>query len=151
MRQPALRHTQMGYKRLAWLMVDLDIAFLRPHQVYRVLTEQDLLFRQAKPSVQALRRPPPPDHPDQVWHVDLMYLYIRPRWYYSVDILDAYSRYLVGWSLSMTMTVDTVTMTVQTALDGLDHRRPGQPRIVHDHGSQFTGREWRTFIVPDPR
>jgi transposase InsO family protein len=136
----------MGYKRLTWFMVDLDIAYLRPYQVYRILDDQNLLFRQPRPEPETLRRPPRPDHADQVWHVDLMYLYIRPRWYYLVDILDGYSRYLVHWTLNMTMTADTVTMTLQTALDRLDHRSPGEPRIVHDHGGQFLGREWRAFI-----
>lgn len=27
-----------------------------------------------------------------------MYLYIPPRWYYLVDILDGYIRFLVHWS-----------------------------------------------------
>jgi len=29
----ALVHTQMGYKRLTWQMVDEDVAYLRPYQV----------------------------------------------------------------------------------------------------------------------
>ena len=28
-------------------------------------------------ATETLNRPPEPDHPDEVWHVDLMYLYIR--------------------------------------------------------------------------
>jgi putative transposase len=88
-----------------------------------------------------------PDHPDQVWQVDLMYLYICPRWYYLVDILDGYSRFLVHWSLNLTMTADTVTLTVQEALERLAERRPGEPKLVHDHGSQFIGAEWRAFIA----
>jgi hypothetical protein len=41
----ALAHPEMGYKRLAWQMVDEDVAYLRPYQVYRVLKERDLLRR----------------------------------------------------------------------------------------------------------
>ena len=94
-----------------------------------------------------LRRPMPPDRPDQVWHIDLMYLYIRPRWYYLVDILDGYSRYLVHWKLNMTMQADLVMLAVQEALDTLRTRRPGEPQLVHDHGSQFISREWRMFVT----
>lgn len=139
-------HPEMGYKRLAWQMVDKDVAYLKPHQVYSVLTTNNLLARQAKPDAGSLRRPPEPDHPDQVWHTDLMYLFIRPRWYYLVDILDGYSRYLVAWSLNLTMAAETVTSTMQQALDRLSGRLPGEPRIVHDHGSQFVSTEWHRFV-----
>jgi len=142
----ALDHSQTGYKRLTWQMVDQDVACLRPYQVYRILGERDLLNRRKVPSLESLKRPPPPDHPDQVWHIDLMYLYIKPRWYYLVDILDGYSRYLVHWSLNLTMLAETVTLTTQEALDRLPQRRPGEPKLVHDRGSQFLSKEWRTFV-----
>ncbi len=141
----ALTYTATGYKRLTWQMVDQDVACLRPYQVYNILTENNLLARQRRVS-EALRRPAEPDHPDQVWHIDLMYVYIGSRWYYLVDILDAYSRYLVHWSLNLTMEADTVTLTVQEALEGLPARKDGEPKLVHDHGSQFISREWHTFI-----
>ena len=75
-----------------------------------------------------------------------MYLFVRPRWYYLVDVLDAYSRFLVHWTLNTTMLADTVTMTMQTALESLSGRLPGEPRIVHDHGVQFLSQEWRSFV-----
>ncbi len=124
-----------------------DVACLRPYQVYATLTEAGLIRRQAAVVPEGLRRPEPPDHADQVWHIDLMYVYIRPRWYYLVDILDAYSRFLVHWSLNRTLAADTVTLAVQVALETLDDRRPGDPALVHDHGSQFLSREWRTFVA----
>lgn len=141
-----LAHTQMGYKRLTWQMVDEDVAYLRSYQVYHILKEHDLLCRRHVPQSEPLKRPPEPDHPDQVWHIDLMYLYIPPRWYYLVDILDGYSRFLVHWSLNLTMHADTVTLTVQEALDGLPQRPPGEPKLVHDRGSQFLSAEWRAFV-----
>jgi putative transposase len=142
----ALTHTKMGYKRLTWQMVDQDVAYLRPYQVYRVLKEGDLLRRWHTPASEPLKRPPAPDHPDQIWHIDLMYLWIAPRWYYLVDILDGYSRFLVHWTLNLTMRAETVTLTVQEALEGLANRLPGEPRLVHDHGSQFLSAEWRVFV-----
>jgi transposase InsO family protein len=142
----ALAHPAMGYKRLAGLMVDQDVVYLRPYQVYRILDAQALLCRRATSALETLRRPPEPDHPDQVWHVDLMYLYIRPRWYYLVDILDGYSRFLVHWSLNPTMRAETVTFTVQEALERVPARQPGEPKLVHDHGRQFISAEWRAFV-----
>lgn len=145
-RRFSLAHPQTGYKRLTWQMVDENAAYLRPYQVYHILKEHNLMCRQGTTSPERLKRPPDPDHPDQVWHIDLMYLYISSRWYYLVDILDGYSRFLVHWSLNLTMLADTVTLTVQEALDRLPQRRFGEPKLVHDHGSQFLSTEWRTFI-----
>lgn len=81
----ALEHPRMGYKRLSWEMVDAEVAFLRPYQVYNVLKAHNLLRNQPGSPPEALKRPPEPDHSDQVWHIDLMYLFIPPRWYYLVD------------------------------------------------------------------
>jgi putative transposase len=142
----ALIHPLTGYKRLTWPMVDADVVYLRPWQVYAIPKERNLLRRGPKSVLETLKRPPEPDHPDQVWPVDLMYVYIVPRWYYLVDVLDGYSRFLVNWSLNLTMTADTVTMTVQEALDRLSHRCPGEPKIVHDRGGQFLRAEWRRFV-----
>lgn len=143
----ALATPQMGYKRLTWMMIDEDVAYLRPWQVYDILSKHDLLRQSTQSVSKPLKRPPEPGHPDQVWHVDIMYLYIQPRYYYLVDILDGYSRFLVHWSLNLTMTADTVTFTVQEALEGLSQRRLGEPKIVHDHGSQFLSAEWRRFVA----
>jgi len=143
-RSYALEYPQIGYKRLTWQMIDDDVAYLREYQVYEILKEHSLLRWGKVP--ETLKRPPEPDHPDEVWHVDLMYLYIHSRWYYLVDIIDGYSRFLVNWSLNLTMEADTVTMTVQEALDRLEYRIEGEPRIVRDHGSQFISHEWRNFV-----
>mgnify|MGYP007065672792 CR=1 FL=1 len=75
----ASAYPQMGYKRLMWAIVDEDVAYLRPWQVYDILGKHDLLCHTARPVPKPLKRPPEPDQPDQVWHVDLMYLYIEPR------------------------------------------------------------------------
>lgn len=158
-RSYALEYPQIGYKRLTWQMVDDDVAYLNvgpptageqePYRVYEILKERGLLRWGKNGAPETLNRPPEPDHPDEVWHVDLMYLYISPRWYYLVDIIDGYSRFMVNWSLNLTMESETVTMTVQDALEKLENRRkvPRSRRPdIHDHGSQFMSHEWHNFV-----
>ena len=58
----ALNYTAVGYKRLTWQMVDQDVAYLRPYQVYNILAKRDLLSRRRRVS-DTLKRPPGPDHP----------------------------------------------------------------------------------------
>jgi len=45
------------------------------------------------------------------------------------------------------MAAETVTATMRQALDRLSSRLPGEPRIVHDHGSQFVSAEWHRFLT----
>lgn len=142
----ALEHPRLGYKRLAWQMLDADVAALRPWQVYETLRHLDLIARRPNEPDQAMRRPEPPKRPDEVWHIDLMYVHLSGRWYYLVDIIDGYSRFLVHWTLNATMLAETVTQTVQEALDRVDPRPEKPPRIIHDHGSQFVCSEWHSLV-----
>jgi transposase InsO family protein len=157
--QYARAHAHTGYKKLTWLMVDENVAFLGPNQVYEVLRKYDAMSQRGTWSAALLNRPPEPQRPDERWHVDIMYLRVDARWCYLVDILDAYSRFLVHWTLNLTMTADTLTLAVQTALDHL--QRQGSrvqgcsgstptmplPEIVHDNGSQFVSAEWRRLVA----
>jgi len=175
--QYARAHAHTGYKKLTWLMVDENVAFLGPNQVYEVLRKHDAISQRGAWSAALLNRPPEPQRPDERWHVDIMYLQVDARWCYLVDILDAYSRYLVHWTLNLTMTADTITLAVQTALDQLRDREAGGngitqslrmqsermqsermqsermqseltlPEIVHDNGSQFVSAEWRRLVA----
>jgi transposase InsO family protein len=142
----ALRYPKMGYKRLTFQMIDEDVAYLKPYQVYQILSHHNLLRHKEEQGEKGLNRLLQPDHPNEVWHIDLMYLYIRPRWYSLVDIIDGYSRFVVNWSLNLTMKAEMVTMVMQEALEELTDRREGEPQVVHDHGVQFLCREWRDFI-----
>lgn len=115
--------------------------------VYQVLSKAGLLGRRY-PSPEGLRRPPEADHPDQRWHTDLMTLYFSGHWFWMVDVLDAYSRYLVHCEVLLTARASGVKLAAQRALDTLDGRTriDGEPKIVHDRGSQFLSREWREFV-----
>ncbi len=143
----AQAHPRTGYKRLTWQMVDENVAFLRQNQVYAVLERNDLLARRGTLPAAALHRPPEAQRPDERWHVDIMYLRVEVRWCYLVDILDAYSRYLVHWTLNLTMLADTITQTVQEALDHTQALRQAQPEVVHDNGKQFISSEWRQLVA----
>jgi putative transposase len=139
----ALANPLMGYKRLTWSLQNDFAVGIRPHEVAKLLKEEGLMGPRLSVPLE-LKRPAEPDHPNQVWHIDLMYVRILGRWTYLVDVVDAYSRYLVHWTLNETMEAETVTLTVQEALER--HRPEKPPAIVHDSGSQFLSREWRKFV-----
>lgn len=137
----ALAHPKEGYRRLAWQMVDADIAYLSPSTVYRILHDADLLSRW-KRRTSSGAAPEKPTRPHQRWHTDLMYLRIADSWYFLVTVLDAYRRYVVHWELLTTMAAADVRLVIQEALE----RTGAQPVVVSDNGSQFTAAEFKDLV-----
>lgn len=145
--QGAQRHLLLGYKRLAYALMAENKAFLRPWMVHDILDQHQLLGRRA-PVPEPLVRPAAADHPDQRWHTDLSMWWFDNQWFWMLDILDAYSRYLVHCELLLTAKTDAVERAVQRALDTLVGRvrLAGEPQIVHDGGPQFIGHDWLQFM-----
>jgi transposase InsO family protein len=132
-----------GYRRLAWMMIDDDIAYLTPSTVYRILDRYNLLYRWKRPEPGSGKKVPEATYPNEVWHVDLMYLWVRGRWYFLVSVLDSYSRFIVHWELALSMRAQEIAEIIATALEKVPGKKP---RIVRDNGSQFAAKEWREVI-----
>lgn len=145
--QGAQRHLLLGYKRLAYALMAENKAFLRPWMVRDILDHHQLLGRRA-PAPEPLVRPAAAHHPDQRWHTDLTMWWFDGQWFWMIDILDAYSRYLVHCELLLTAKTDAVERAVQHALETLTSRSrlAGEPQIVHDGGPQFVGHDWVQFM-----
>jgi transposase InsO family protein len=137
----ALAHPREGYRRLAWMMVDDDVAYLSPSSVYRILDDADLLYRW-KRGRSVGERPAAPTRPNQRWHTDLMYLRVNDSWYFLVTVLDAYSRYVVHWDLLTAMTAAAVRVVIQDALT----LTGATPEVVTDNGSQFTAKDFKELV-----
>jgi len=137
----ALAHPRDGYRRLAWQMVDEDVAYVSPSSVYRILADRHLLYRW-KRSRRAGEAPPAPTRANERWHTDLMYLRVGDTWYFLVSVLDAYSRYVVHWELLVSMTAADVRLVIQAALE----RTGAKPELVTDNGSQFTAKEFKQLV-----
>ena len=137
----ALRHPREGYRRLAWMMIDEDEAYVSPSSAYRILRDADLLYRW-KRSRRSGQAPPEPTRPNERWHTDLMYLRVEDTWYFLVTVLDAYSRYVVHWALLTTMTAAAVRMVIHDALK----KTGANPEIVTDNGSQFTAKDFKELV-----
>jgi putative transposase len=78
------------------------------------------------------------DRPNQVWAADITYIPLEAGWGYLIAIIDWYSRAVLAWRLSNTMTVDFCVDTLKEALG-----RHGRPEIFNsDQGAQFTSPEF---------
>lgn len=137
----ALSHPKEGYRRLTWMMVDEDVAYLGSSSVYRILRDADLLYRW-KRSRRSGQAPPEPTRPNERWHTDIMYLRIEQTWYFLVTVLDAYSRYVVHWELLPSMTAAAVRVVIQDALK----MTGANPEIVTDNGTQFKAKDFKELV-----
>lgn len=83
---------------------------------------------------------------NQVWAMDITYIPVQGGYLYLCAIIDLYSRYVVGWSLSNTMSSEWCRQTLQTAIE-----QYGTPEILNtDQGSQFTAYEFCDWVThPD--
>jgi transposase InsO family protein len=71
--------------------------------------------------------------PDQVWASDITYVPLRHGFLYLVAVMDWYSRYVLSWRLSNTLTGGFCLEALDEALSR------GRPEIFNsDQGSQFT-------------
>lgn len=82
------------------------------------------------------------ERPNQVWSIDISYIGTPTGFVYITAIIDWYSRFLIGYSISNTLQADSVTRVVKEAV-----RRYGAPEIINsDQGSQFTSNEYIELI-----
>ncbi len=74
---------------------------------------------------------------NQVWSTDITYIRMAQGFVYLVAVMDWFSRFVLSWSLSLTMEVDFCIEALKRAL------RRGQPDIFNtDQGSQFTSEKF---------
>ena len=74
---------------------------------------------------------------NQVWSTDITYIRMAQGFVYLVAVMDWFSRYVLSWSLSLTMELDFCVEALQRAL------RRGRPEIFNsDQGAQFTSEQF---------
>jgi putative transposase len=77
------------------------------------------------------------ERPDQVWSTDITYIRMAQGFVYLVAVMDWFSRFVLSWSLSLTMEIDFCIEALRAAL------RRGRPDIFNsDQGVQFTSEKF---------
>ncbi len=56
------------------------------------------------------------ERPNQVWGVDITYIRLRSGWMYLFAVLDGYSRFVVSWTLDLTLEIGFVLAAMRSAL-----------------------------------
>jgi putative transposase len=133
-----LKNPLEGYRRLAFMMLDADIAAVSPTSVWRVLGQAGLLSKwNGKVSKKGTGfEQPLAAH--QHWHIDVSYVNISGTFYYLCSVLDGCSRYIVNWDLRESMTEADIEIILERAKEMHTEARP---RIISDNGPQFIAKD----------
>jgi transposase InsO family protein len=139
----ARAHPLDGYRRLAFMMLDADVAYASPSSVYRVLSRAGLLkpwnVTPSKKGTGFVQPLVPHEH----WHTDISYLNIKGTFYYLCSVLDGCSRYIVHHEIRESMKEAEVELVLQRARE----KHPNaKPRLISDNGPQFIARDFKEFV-----
>jgi len=78
------------------------------------------------------------DRPNQVWATDITYIPMARGFVYLVAVIDVYSRKILAWRLSNSLTADFCVEALEDAI-----ARYGAPEIMNsDQGTQFTAADF---------
>ena len=79
---------------------------------------------------------------NQVWCTDITYIPMAKGFMYMTACIDVYSRKIMGWGISNTMSKQWCLNVLQEAI-----ARNGKPEILNsDQGSQYTSSAWTNFL-----
>jgi len=126
---------RVNRKRIQRLMRLMGIAAIYPKKRTTWPGAGHKIFPYLLRNVEVLR-------PDQVWSTDITYLPMRHGFLYLVAVIDWFSRYVLSWRLSNTLTLDFCLEALEEALS------KKQPEVFNsDQGSQFTASEFTDRLV----
>lgn len=125
---------QVNHKRIQRLMRLMGLEAIYPKPRLSKKDEQHKIFPYLLRGLKI-------DRPNQVWASDITYIRLRRGFVYLVAVMDWFSRYVLSWSVSVTMDVHFCMEALERAL------RMGKPGIFNtDQGSQFTSREFTGML-----
>ena len=147
----ALEHPDRSPRQIAWLFTDEKGYFISESSTYRILKGFDLV---ESPAFRVMTAAEKYQHPTkrvhELWQTDFTYFKIQGwGWYYLSTVLDDFSRYILAWKLTATMSTTDVQETLRMALasSGLEHAQvEHRPRLLSDNGSCYVSGELRTFL-----
>ena len=85
------------------------------------------------------------DRPNQKWVADFTYIWTAEGWLYVAAVIDLFSRRVVGWSMSDSMTAQLVTDAMMMSI----WRRGKPDALLHhsDQGSQYTSEQFQRLMA----
>jgi putative transposase len=143
----SLEHPEQRHRELWYNLAREEKAHVSPSSVYRVLKSEGLVPPHVfgKPHREKVK--PDPKRPHEDWMIDITYIPIQAVDWYLIVLLDVYSRYIVGWELSSSMTWREIQQVVDFAIEDWGLRDSAEkPRLHNDNGSQLKAKKLRQWL-----
>jgi putative transposase len=146
-----LRHPTEGVISMVDLLKDMGypVGPKRIRRLFRLMGHQTL-YRRKNLTKGALKEFIKPyllrglkiTHANQVWCTDITYIPMARGFMYMTAFIDVYSRKIVGWGISNSMSKQWVLSVLEEAIS-----RYGNPEIINsDQGSQYTSFAWTNYL-----
>ena len=115
---------------------------IKPKKSYYITTDSHHRFRKHKNQIKTLDIL----RPEQVWVSDITYLGNRKKPSYLALITDAYSKKIVGFNVSNSLSVTGSLAALDMALKNRKHKQ--KPLIHHsDRGLQYCSNEYQKILI----
>jgi putative transposase len=83
------------------------------------------------------------EYPNQVWVADITYVALRSGYMYLFAIMDLYSRLILAWDISNSMTAAWCKYVLAESLE----KFPSPEILNTDQGIQFTADMWADYLL----
>jgi len=84
------------------------------------------------------------DKPNSLWVTDITYIWTYTGFVYLTSVMDLFSRKIIAWDLSDSLSVDSVVRCIKRAKE---RRNLDKPLIIHsDRGIQYVSKEYLSLM-----
>lgn len=146
-----IQHPTEGVKSMVYMLKDLGYP-VNPKRIRRLfrIMGRETLYRRKNLTKAGLREYIKPyllrnldiTHSNQVWCTDITYIPMKRGFMYMTAIMDVYSRKILSWSVSNTMSTSWCLSVLKEAIEHY-----GKPEIINtDQGSQYTSAMWTHYL-----
>jgi len=146
-----LRHPTEGVVSMVDMLKDLGypVGPKRIRRLFRIMGHQTI-YRRKNLTKGALKEFIKPyllrglkiTQANQVWCTDITYIPMARGFMYLTAFIDVYSRKIVGWGISNSMSKQWVLGVLEEAIANY-----GKPEIINsDQGSQYTSFAWTNYL-----
>lgn len=129
------RKHNINHKRVIRMMREMRLQALYPKPKTTLRNPDHKIYPYLLQGLKIMR-------PNQVWATDITYIRMPNGFMYLVALIDLFSRYIIEWNFSNTLSTDFCGEMLQRAFTR------SKPDIVNtDQGCQFTSNTWTSLVI----
>jgi len=143
----ALIHPELRHRQLTYRLEREEAVFISPSSCYRILKHRGLVCAWKPKLITKKEYDFQTTRPHQMWQIDICYIPVAGYFRYLILILDDYSRYVVYYELSWSMSQEDVRRVVDFALLKADLIEVEEkPQLLSDNGPQLVAVSFRQYL-----